>query len=248
MKELVNRELERALRHGAEESSLIQALMEGAWRGDSLLILYAASGNRLRIRMQGMECVPAFTSCETLEAFRQLLLAQGRSAVCEERKEAIEEIINCADCALALDAGQPTGALVSRDVLLSIMRTTERLTGGRTPQTDFPLMRLHMETVGNGERARRAGTCACFHCGERFAADEISRFADEPDGRKTAVCPCCGVDAVLTDMDALPLTDQLVSEMNERFFGGVDDEEDGVLRLMYMQCMRERIERSSAQC
>ena len=103
-------------------------------------------------------------------------------------------------------------------------------------------MRLHMETVGNGERAVRAKACGCFHCGETFAPGEITRYAVEVDGRRTAHCPRCGIDAVLTDMDSLPLTDGLIAEMKARFFSGTDSEDDGVLRLMYMQCVRERLE------
>ena len=46
---------------------------------------------------------------------------------------------------------------------------------------------------------------------------------------------------MLTDMDSLPLTDGLLKQMKERFFSGTDSEDDGVLRLMYMQCVRERL-------
>ena len=63
----------------------------------------------------------------------------------------------------------------------------------------------------------------------------------EQGGGETALCPRCGVDAVLTNLDGEPLTGALLEEMHARFFVGGEDMEEAGLRLMYMECMRQRL-------
>ena len=48
MRRLVNPEMEKALRREQGDSGLIQALMQGPWRGDRLLTAYIAEEKRLR--------------------------------------------------------------------------------------------------------------------------------------------------------------------------------------------------------
>ena len=75
------------------------------------------------------------------------------------------------------------------------------------------------------ERSEAAG---CFHCLSVFAPADIAEWIDEPpagDGRAhaapgdTALCPRCGIDAVLPSA-ALPITRELLAEMAEHYFGG----------------------------
>lgn len=58
---------------------------------------------------------------------------------------------------------------------------------------------LESATRLDGSRHNRAhmisGTvCGCFHCCAVFSADEIAEWIDDD---RTALCPRCGVDAVL---------------------------------------------------
>ena len=56
--------------------------------------------------------------------------------------------------------------------------------------------------------------CGCFHCQQTYRADEITEWVD--DGQ-TAICPRCGVDAVLSARsDAL--TADFLARMHERWF------------------------------
>lgn len=81
----------------------------------------------------------------------------------------------------------------------------------------------HRELLARSERA------GCFHCLGIFAPAEIADWIDEPDTAAgasggvsaegvTALCPRCGIDAVLpsagTALDAA-----LLREMNAHFFG-----------------------------
>jgi hypothetical protein len=67
---------------------------------------------------------------------------------------------------------------------------------------------IECKTLSDNSRHNRSrmipGTiCGCFHCQTIFLAEEVSRWIDD---ELTALCPRCGVDAVLpgvTDLTTL---------------------------------------------
>jgi len=70
----------------------------------------------------------------------------------------------------------------------------------------------------------RAG---CFHCGAIFAPSEISEWINEPPAPTsgnvvpqgvTALCPRCGIDAVLPSAK-MSLSSELLRQMAEHYFG-----------------------------
>ena len=63
---------------------------------------------------------------------------------------------------------------------------------------------------------RRGVACRCFHCLSAFSADLIEGWADEGD---TALCPNCGIDAVLSNR-ADALSDALVQQLQTIYFSG----------------------------
>ena len=81
MRRLVNPGMEKALRRAQGDVGPIQALLKGLWRGDCLLAAYVAEEKYLRIRMQGRQCLPVFTSYEAAEAFQQMLLMRNGPAL-----------------------------------------------------------------------------------------------------------------------------------------------------------------------
>ncbi|MBB2961679.1 cytoplasmic protein [Methylobacterium sp. R2-1] len=48
---------------------------------------------------------------------------------------------------------------------------------------------------------RSSAACGCFYCLEVFAPDEIAEWIDED---ATALCPRCGIDAVIGDLSGYP--------------------------------------------
>lgn len=62
--------------------------------------------------------------------------------------------------------------------------------------------------------------CGCYSCGEIFPADEVRGWID--DGA-TAMCPNCYTDAVLGDASGIPIQDDVLRELHERWFGGDDE-------------------------
>lgn len=58
--------------------------------------------------------------------------------------------------------------------------------------------------------------CACFFCLQRFVPGEITDWVDDGE---TALCPRCGIDAVLGSACGFPLTPEFLRAMNDSWFG-----------------------------
>jgi len=238
-----NPELIRILKKRTGDMQLIQTLMYEMWRGHCLTAVLSPAGGFLKIRLAEGVCLPAFTHREAADAFLNQLALRGAPPM-ELKDASIEKLLTEAGGGLlGLDVSSERSALLPDPVIKSILRATAELTDGRTCAEDLRLMRLHMNTVGNAARVRAATRCGCFHCKVFFAPAEIVRFIPERDGGETAMCPRCGVDAVLTNLDGEPLTDALIEEMHSRFFVGGESVEDAGLRMMYIECMRERLQK-----
>lgn len=65
-----------------------------------------------------------------------------------------------------------------------------------------------------------SGVCGCFHCLELFAPSSIVKWADV-DGEgigQTALCPRCGVDAVIGDRAGVPLDKKFLKRLHGECF------------------------------
>ncbi len=57
--------------------------------------------------------------------------------------------------------------------------------------------------------------CGCFFCLRMFNANEIV-WPDDADD--TAMCPYCGIDAVVGQSSGIPITKQFLKSMREYWF------------------------------
>lgn len=57
----------------------------------------------------------------------------------------------------------------------------------------------------------------CFFCLSTFASNEVE-WQELYDGMKIALCPKCGIDAVLGDKCGYNLTPSFLKEMNQYWF------------------------------
>ena len=70
-------------------------------------------------------------------------------------------------------------------------------------------------------KSDRAG---CFYCKQLFAPSEIMDWVDDPDesgelnNGVTALCPRCGIDAVLPSAAPITLTPELLAELHAFWF------------------------------
>ncbi|SEK78469.1 hypothetical protein SAMN05661044_01139 [Olivibacter domesticus] len=58
--------------------------------------------------------------------------------------------------------------------------------------------------------------CGCFYCQQRYLPSEINEWINDING-ETAICPKCGIDAVLSS--EYPIEDnKFLDEMNRYWF------------------------------
>lgn len=62
------------------------------------------------------------------------------------------------------------------------------------------------------QQSERSG---CFYCLETFAYSEIEDWCDD---EQTAICPHCGIDAVLGSASVEALTPELLQAMHRAYF------------------------------
>lgn len=76
----------------------------------------------------------------------------------------------------------------------------------------------------NWESVKNSKMCGCYYCGSIFPASRITDNDWTPDqhGRKV-VCPECYVDAVLGDASGIPIQEDVLKDLHERWFGGDDE-------------------------
>lgn len=88
---------------------------------------------------------------------------------------------------------------------------------------------IYATAAGNAPHIHEDTNCGCFACKRRFRGHEVVRFIPETYGSKTALCPYCELDAVLSE-ETLPVglscSDELLALMNEAYFSGFVSEEN----------------------
>jgi len=69
-------------------------------------------------------------------------------------------------------------------------------------------------SVHNRKALSTDQACGCFFCLRIFNAKEIAW----PDDDDTAMCPYCGIDAVVGESSGLAITKQFLKSMREYWF------------------------------
>ncbi len=75
----------------------------------------------------------------------------------------------------------------------------------------------HQFCTNNRKQLEHDSTCGCFYCGKIFHPVEIIDWIPEKNG--TAICPYCGIDAVIGGNSGFSITDAFLAEMNRYWFG-----------------------------
>lgn len=74
---------------------------------------------------------------------------------------------------------------------------------------------VHGASFRNRAVIERSHRCGCFCCCSMFEAASVDEWVDNGE---TALCPRCGVDAVIGDASGFGLSEDLLKKMNGRFF------------------------------
>ena len=89
------------------------------------------------------------------------------------------------------------------------------------------LLAAHKHSSLHRAEIEKSDGCACFHCLSTFAPSAITEWIDWPldtpeeqqaEAGKTAMCPECGIDAVIGSASGYPLTHQFLVEMQAYWF------------------------------
>lgn len=80
----------------------------------------------------------------------------------------------------------------------------------------------HSFSNNHMEMLKRDSVCGCFYCEAIFSPLEITDWIiadNDCDRQGTAICPHCGVDAVIGAYSGYPITKEFLNRMSHRWFG-----------------------------
>lgn len=66
------------------------------------------------------------------------------------------------------------------------------------------------------EMLERDTKCGCFHCLSIFSPKEIELWVEDKSG--TAICPKCGIDAIIGESSNYPINKEFLQEMRKKYF------------------------------
>jgi hypothetical protein len=74
----------------------------------------------------------------------------------------------------------------------------------------------HKRSIFHKDEILNSNLCGCFYCLTTFHPNQIIEWVDED---KTALCPNCGIDSVISDKSGFLINDDIfLKEMHERWF------------------------------
>ena len=80
---------------------------------------------------------------------------------------------------------------------------------------DKKIIDAHQDSIYHSEHLKKQKTCGCFYCLEIFSVHDIEEWTDEGT---TALCPHCGIDAVIAETPERPLTLSFLQQMHDQWF------------------------------
>ena len=95
------------------------------------------------------------------------------------------------------------------------------MTGQNAEERTSAEIDAHGYSNNHMEALKRDRKCGCFYCLTVFDPAEIKAWivADNPcDQHGTAVCPYCGIDAVIGESSGYPITREFLSSMHRLWF------------------------------
>ncbi|MEC7525584.1 MAG: cytoplasmic protein [Myxococcota bacterium] len=76
------------------------------------------------------------------------------------------------------------------------------------------IVNAHTWCDAHREVLRRSAACGCFSCAQIYSFDAIEEWI----GSDTALCPKCGIDAVIGSASGYPIETDFLRRMRDHFF------------------------------
>lgn len=78
----------------------------------------------------------------------------------------------------------------------------------------------HRHSIWHRQEILESTVCGCFCCCATFGPDAIREWVDDADDGigQTAVCPKCGIDAVIGDKSGVVISQPFLEEMKAHWF------------------------------
>ena len=89
---------------------------------------------------------------------------------------------------------------------------------------NYDYTQIHRHCGWHEDQIKKSKICGCFSCLKIYPANEIVEWIDEPKDcprgeGKTAICPNCGIDAVLPESSDYEITQDFINDMGKEYFG-----------------------------
>ena len=78
--------------------------------------------------------------------------------------------------------------------------------------------KAYNHSICNKEELNKSKRCGCFYCLRIYNTHEIKEWLEEKSGAKTALCPYCDVDAVISESNEYELCKELLKYMHNIWF------------------------------
>ena len=82
--------------------------------------------------------------------------------------------------------------------------------------SDSLLKQAQTHSTSHHEEITNSKVCGCFYCETTFSSTEIQKWTDE---ESSAICPKCGIDAVIGDSSKYPVGNkEFLAQMHKYWF------------------------------
>lgn len=85
------------------------------------------------------------------------------------------------------------------------------------PNSELDISNAHKYAFQNKPYLLHDSRCGCYYCLKIFSPIEITRYADD-NSIGTAICPYCGVDAVIGESSGFPIAIEFLEKMHNKWF------------------------------
>lgn len=82
--------------------------------------------------------------------------------------------------------------------------------------TTEDIIQAHRCSINHRSKIIKDKKCGCFYCLKIFSPKEITDWIEDKNG--TAICPHCGIDAVIGESSGFPLTEEFLLKMKNYWF------------------------------